>query len=315
MNDEFPSIETLRESFKRVYDGPDRLQREYDIVREAKQMGVELEIYRRLYELRNEEQNDPYPKPKKWWYAPKDWTKWFLHLQRKKKLALLRKGGVKLVQSGVIISVLFAVGRYFWETPKRQKLAHYQAWQMINSAQGQSVSAGRLEALQDLNNDQVSLEGLNAKGAHLRFIDLRGAILQYADFQNAKLTGANLQKTHLFRANFQEANLSGVNFYKADLSQANLKKSLIDLLINDGKKIPTNFQEANLEEAIFQCADLKDAVFLKANLNRADLRGAKNLTPAQVKLALNWQQAYYNPEFHQQLNLPQKTLERISCKS
>jgi hypothetical protein len=315
MNNELPAIEALRESFKRVYDGPDQLQKEYDIAREAKQMGIELETYRRLYELRNEEPNDPYPKPKKWWYAPRDWTKWFFHLQRKKKLALLRKGGFKLVQSGVIISIVLALGRYFWESPKRQKLAQYQAWQMVNSAQGQAVSAGRLEALQDLNNDRISLEGLDAKEAHLRFINLQGANLQYAQFQNAKLTGANLQRTHLRFAKFQEANLSGVNFYKADLRKADLKDAQIDLLERDSKKIPSNFHEANLENASLKCADLKDAVFLKANLNKADLRGAKNLTPAQVKLAKNWQYAYYNPEFQKQLSLSLQTLEKIQCKS
>ncbi|RUS93913.1 hypothetical protein DSM106972_095120 [Dulcicalothrix desertica PCC 7102] len=68
-----PTIDELRESFNRVYDGPDRLQREYDLVMESERLGVPLDTYRRLYELRGEEHMNPYPKPKNWQYAPREW--------------------------------------------------------------------------------------------------------------------------------------------------------------------------------------------------------------------------------------------------
>ena len=60
MSNNSPSIDELRESFNRVYYGPDRLQREYDLVREAERLGVPLDTYRRLYELRFSEEIAPF---------------------------------------------------------------------------------------------------------------------------------------------------------------------------------------------------------------------------------------------------------------
>lgn len=127
MTNNRPSIDELRDSFNRVYHGPDSLQREYDLVMEAERLGVPEDTYRRLYELRSSEAIEPYPKPKKWWCAPGDWGKWVWHLPPKKKIALGRKGVVKLVQSGVIVTIAIGIGRYVWEAPKREKLAQYQA--------------------------------------------------------------------------------------------------------------------------------------------------------------------------------------------
>jgi hypothetical protein len=70
-----PDIHVLRDSFNRVYHRPNRLQREYDLQKEAKQMGMLLEDYRQLYELRDEEEIDPYPQ-QKWWKKPKLWIGW-----------------------------------------------------------------------------------------------------------------------------------------------------------------------------------------------------------------------------------------------
>jgi BTB/POZ domain-containing protein KCTD9 len=125
MSNNPPSIDALRDSFNRIYHGPDRLRREYDLAVQAEKMGVHIDTYRRLYELRDEEEIDPYPKPKKWWHTPGEWGNWVWHLPPKKKLALGRKGVIKLVQSGVVITVLIGIGRYVWEAPKREKLAHY----------------------------------------------------------------------------------------------------------------------------------------------------------------------------------------------
>ena len=45
-------------------------------------------------------------------------------------------------------SVLVAVVFYFSESGDRVKQRHYQAWQVINTAQGKGGSGGRIEALQ-----------------------------------------------------------------------------------------------------------------------------------------------------------------------
>src|SRR5271154_3103017 len=64
-------------------------------------------------------------------------------------------------------SVLIAVIFYFSESGDRLKQKHYQAWQVINTAQGKGGSGGRIEALQELNRDGVPLVGVGVSGAVL----------------------------------------------------------------------------------------------------------------------------------------------------
>src|SRR6202521_4631642 len=69
-------------------------------------------------------------------------------------------------------SVLIAVIFYFSESGDRVKQRHYQAWQVINTAQGKGGSGGRLEALHELNEDRVPLVGVGVSGAFLQDIHL-----------------------------------------------------------------------------------------------------------------------------------------------
>src|SRR5215475_3710574 len=71
-------------------------------------------------------------------------------------------------------SVLIAVIFYFAESDKRTRMRHYTAWTVINTAQGKGGSGGRIEALEELNDDRVALTGLDASLADLRNADLRG---------------------------------------------------------------------------------------------------------------------------------------------
>jgi hypothetical protein len=268
MNNNTPNLEQkLRDSFARVYDGPNRLQREYDFMREAERLNMPIETYRRLYDLRSEEPIDPYPKTKNWWNIPNTWAKWVLHLSTKQKWALLRKGTVKLIQSGIVITVVIALGRYVVEAPKRQKQAHEQAWMIINSASDQNSSGGRIKALQDLNKDGVSLQGLKAPGANLEGIKL----------ENAQLGGASLEKAWINKANLSGSNLNGAWLKDANLSETDLSGA--------------SLHGANLEGANLEGANLNGA-----NLKETHLNGAKNLTPEQVKAAQNWETAHYDQE-------------------
>src|SRR5580693_1018243 len=84
-------------------------------------------------------------------------------------------------------SVLIAVIFYFSESGDRLKQKHYQAWQVINTAQGKGGSGGRIEALQELNRDGVPLVGVDASGAFLQNVHLERARLRRADFSGADL--------------------------------------------------------------------------------------------------------------------------------
>lgn len=146
------------------------------------------------------------------------------------------------------LSVLIAVIFYFAESGDRLKQKHYQAWQVINTAQGKGGSGGRIEALQELNQDGVALVGVDVSGAFLQGLrllkaglarsnfeagDLRDAVLRSSDFHYANLHSANLRHADLAGANFtaasladsdlNSANLSGADFTEADLSQADLR--------------------------------------------------------------------------------------------
>src|ERR1700722_1144472 len=59
------------------------------------------------------------------------------------------------------LSILVGVILYFAESGSRREQRHFQAWQVINTAQGKGGSGGRIEALQDLNEDHVPLVGVD----------------------------------------------------------------------------------------------------------------------------------------------------------
>jgi hypothetical protein len=136
---------------------------------------------------------------------------------------------------GVLIAVIF----YFGESRDRLKQKHYQAWQVINTAQGKGGNGGRIEALQELNADGIPLVG----------VDVSGAFLQ----------GIHLQSAHLSRSNFSTADLRDSNLNSADMSDADLRSA--------------NFRESTLRNAHFEHADLTEADLWGSDLSGADLSG------------------------------------------
>lgn len=147
-------------------------------------------------------------------------------------------------------SVLIAVIFYFSEAGNRLKQKHYQAWQVVNTAQGMGGSGGRIEALSELNADGVPLTGVNATGAFLQGIQLPKARLlranlDAADLRDSNLAGADLSWASLAGANLRQANVATVNFDSADLTDADLCRSRI--------------AGANLSNAVLDRADLGSA--------------------------------------------------------
>ena len=130
---------------------------------------------------------------------------------------------------GVLVAVIF----YFAESGDRLKQKHYQAWQVINSAEGKGGNGGRIEALEELNADGVSLVGVNLATAFLMGVRLPKGKLARANFdaadaRKADLRGANVEDASLRNANFRGAKLEGASFARAvmdgvDLNGANLK--------------------------------------------------------------------------------------------
>ncbi len=71
-------------------------------------------------------------------------------------------------------AAIWAYGIASYNADRQQRLdqAHLTAWQVINSAQGQQASGGRIEALEILSKDGVRLDRLDARGAYLGSINL-----------------------------------------------------------------------------------------------------------------------------------------------
>jgi hypothetical protein len=161
-----------------------------------------------------------------------------------------------------VLSVLVAVIFYFTESGDRQKQKHYQAWQVINTAQGKGGSGGRIEALQELNLDHVPLVGVNAAGAFLQGIRLQGANLFRADLEATDLRDANLQGVDLEYANLRSANFRQANLREAKLGNADL---------SDADLTNADLRGADLRGVNFENADLGNV-----NIEKADIQGVRN---------------------------------------
>ncbi len=156
------------------------------------------------------------------------------------------------------LSVLIGVIFWFSESGDRVMQRHYQAWQVINTAQGKGGSGGRIEALEELNADRVPLTG----------VDVSSAFLQ----------GVRLSRARLARSGFSAADLRDSDLHRADLSWADLHYA--------------NLRNANLEGVVFDHANLQDCDFAGADLANSSLDSA-DLTNADLHnadlRAVRWQ--------------------------
>lgn len=177
------------------------------------------------------------------------------------------------------LAILFAVVFYFMGSEDRRKAKHYQAWQVINTAQGKPVSGGRIDALHDLHEDGVSLVGVDLSKAYLRGVDLSGLVLSQADLSEADLSYADLSYADLSGAILSDANLCDANLSGARLRYAKFTGARL----NKANLSGANFSKANLSGASFKEANLSLADVNEANLLGTDLRWAN------ISDIVNWQ--------------------------
>lgn len=159
-------------------------------------------------------------------------------------------------------SVLVAVILYFAETGERRQQKHYQAWQVINTAQGKGGSGGRLDALQQLNEDGVALIGVDVNKAFLQNVSLNGAELRRASFREADLRNA-----HFRRAGLQDADLTSANLREADVRNADLSGA--------------DLTDTDLTGADFSGTHLHGVVLDKADMHEVNLAGCLNWNEIQ----------------------------------
>lgn len=197
-------------------------------------------------------------------------------------------------------SILVAVWLFFLEAPERDKKAHYEAWKTIDSAHGLRNSYARLQALQDLNSDRISLRGFNAPEADLRGIDLEGADLSNAYLSGADLSNANLSNANLSHANLVETKLNNTNLSNSQLTGANIsyadfiEANLQDVDFVGADIVGANFVRADLARAYFGDVNFNQCLLSDANLQRTKFFGVENLAVEQIKDAKNWSEGIYD---------------------
>ena len=114
------------------------------------------------------------------------------------------------------------------------------------------------------------LDGLKAQGSKLRDSNFCSASLIRADFRSANLSNANLAHADLTGAKFDDADLEGADFCGA-----------------------------NLSEASFRNASLFGATFIDdENQQAAEFSSENPLTPQQISMLTDEQQAYFRKRFH-----------------
>jgi hypothetical protein len=182
------------------------------------------------------------------------------------------------------LSLLVVVVFYFLEGPNRIKQKHYQAWQVINTAQGKGGSGGRLEALEELLQDNVSLVGVDVGGAYLLDIKLDKARLNRSNFHGADLRGASFQKAKMDFADLSSANIRRGNFTKTDLRNANLQ----DADLNGAKLIEADLRETDLSRADLRNTDFTQTKWKEiGDIKLANIYGVRNAPDGFIDWALS----------------------------
>ena len=174
-----------------------------------------------------------------------------------------------------------------------RKARQFQAWQVINSAQGKPGNGGRTQALEDLAADSVDLSGVDLSGswlegltlpsvrfvglkadsANLRFADLRGADLKYADFYGADLSYADLRGADLFGARLSTARLDSACLDGANLTMAVVDSAILNhVSMRNTIAFAASFKRSYfLEMAPMDSAYFRDADFDSATLSHAPM--------------------------------------------
>ncbi|MDB9453576.1 pentapeptide repeat-containing protein [Dolichospermum circinale] len=324
---ELPEVKELRKKFLVITEISDPLTREYQFAlleKEAEKAGLSAETYRRLYEtyLRENQFIPQYPQNI---LILKEWLQWFLKFPKKQ---LVKKIVVTALEKGVLISLIFAVFKYYWEAPKREEQANYQSlqvWLMVNSAMEKKrqrpIIIMALEHLNkkgqmlgDLELDGFDLSGIkleNGKLANTSFNDTQLGCIEHkcSSFRKANLHQAQFQNAYLSKIDFQETNLIDANLQKAYLKEADLRNADLSIANLEEAELPgAKFQGADLENTKFKdaimCGDVFDQTTSSRKYICANFIGAKNLTAEQVKSAKNWEKACYDPELRIKLGLP-----------
>jgi uncharacterized protein YjbI with pentapeptide repeats len=144
------------------------------------------------------------------------------------------------------LSVATAAFLYLLEGRQRRLQQNVDAFKLILTFQqsGAKLSYARNDALEQLNEaglwldgldlSQANLDELNASGGRWRRVNLHRASLRNAHFEDADLGGCDLRYADLSHGNFRHADLRGANLTGANLSHADLRGADLTGALTDG---------------------------------------------------------------------------------
>jgi uncharacterized protein YjbI with pentapeptide repeats len=201
------------------------------------------------------------------------------------------------------------------------------AWMRGAQLQGANLAHADLEGadLVSANLQKPDLNDPELKGIALLEVQKKGTNLVYAHLQKAKLGDALLQGVDLTQTKgltpeqVKEARGWVLAKYSTDmLRKLKLPKDHNDRL--DQKDLSgydlreMTFRECDLAGFILQNTRLHGVNLSETQLQGADLRGAKDLEPNQVKLSRGWPLAKYSPDLLTELKLPKDHNDRLNRK-
>jgi hypothetical protein len=176
--------------------------------------------------------------------------------------------------------------------PREKSDEEYPRTTLYSSRIGEPMPA-------DIDAALGALMSLSRDPGNRRSLDLHGTNLEGGVFG----IGGKLSPAFLFNTNLQYASLGSVKFPKADFTDSNLRGAALidanlsgasfenaqlnDAILEDANLNGAYLRDAQLYEADLLRVDLSEADFQGAQLDRVilcevDLRGAKNLTQAQL---------------------------------
>src|SRR3954447_4797588 len=151
-------LEELLESFARAQEVDDPVLRRIVLRREAERLHLDVDYLTGLFELYSRRSAAP---------------KWLLERYAARLVAWAESlSFFSLLEYVGRLAIVLAIASFFIDLPERHQQRQYSTWETVESASGKEYSRARINALEELGEDCVSLEGLNARGADLRRLRL-----------------------------------------------------------------------------------------------------------------------------------------------
>lgn len=293
------------------------IHQEYELLQAAKRCDLPLDSFRQMFKHYRRQQQDT-----KWRQSPLTSLLWRTEItlewlnQRLSQMDIFPVLDY-LSKLSIILGLIVYVGESGERDEQKltqQRRANYEAWSVIRADEGRAHSGGRIDALQQLNQNKGSLAGVNLAGAYLSGVKLSQAQLNGATLNNARLNDANLQGAIFTKSDLHQANLINANLQEAFFFQANLRDAALS--------------EANLTGATLSRANLVGANLAEAKLDKVDLENAiynsetdfpPNFDPSKhsavlLKPGANLQDKNFSEQDLTNLNLSQVNFKQANLK-